>query len=298
MTKTKTTDSFARYWKLSYPKIDRDTMLQRIQEAGYDNPLGNARKEKLVPFMQRIDRCLPCYHICANDELERFCRDRRICIFPQAKKQTGKKKRQAMIDVLFEADKGLSFNRFLDLPPELRNEVYELSMTSYPEELNTPTHPPLARTCKLVRNEVLPMFYHSHRFQLIYSRPHSAPFDTPFGAHVETCAFLHAVPPECVGAIEKLKLMFYTEDKKCLTDSILCRVDVEGAGDVKITVTHLEFDSQERREALEEVVNANLSVEVRKVAAREGKKKLRLTDLHVMHRAVQEVYDAARRRER
>lgn len=64
--------------------------------------------------------------------------------------------------------------RFLDLPPELRNRKYECHFTSWtqiglpgcplgPHEKSNP-QPAITRTCRQLRREALPVFYHASNF--------------------------------------------------------------------------------------------------------------------------------------
>jgi len=64
-----------------------------------------------------------------------------------------------LICELEKADRKIMFSRFTDLPPELRGEVYSWYIASLPKAVYTPTQPPLARTCKLLRKECLPVSY-------------------------------------------------------------------------------------------------------------------------------------------
>lgn len=77
--------------------------------------------------------------------------------------------------------------RFLDLPPELRNRIYEYCVTS-PDDLLLPAacrhssepqavQPPITRTCRQVRGEALPLFNQLNVFR----------------AHIHRCDFSHMI---------------------------------------------------------------------------------------------------------
>lgn len=67
----------------------------------------------------------------------------------------------------------------MDLPPETRNRIYELSLISadtirivnaarykvFGEEL---CQPPLTKVSQVIRNETLPIFYGSNKFEFDY----------------------------------------------------------------------------------------------------------------------------------
>ncbi|KAK3710077.1 hypothetical protein LTR37_010508 [Vermiconidia calcicola] len=66
-----------------------------------------------------------------------------------------------------------TFQKFTDLPPELRQTIYELYVREYGKNryeaariIDNPPLPPLARTCRLLRTEVLPVFYHECTFRI------------------------------------------------------------------------------------------------------------------------------------
>ncbi len=71
--------------------------------------------------------------------------------------------RADMIAILEQADDERVFPRFMDLPPELRVEIYGHHFRSFDEGILA-VQPPLTTVCKLLRQEALPMFYRSHRF--------------------------------------------------------------------------------------------------------------------------------------
>ena len=53
----------------------------------------------------------------------------------------------------------------MDLPPELRVEIYRLYFKSMPD-LEQPAQPPISRICRTVRRESLPIFYQTCTFLL------------------------------------------------------------------------------------------------------------------------------------
>ena len=68
--------------------------------------------------------------------------------------------------------KGSVFHRFLDLPPELREQVCGFYLASYfdstaVQPFNLPKAPPLVSVSKVVRKDTLPIFYGAARFPLM-----------------------------------------------------------------------------------------------------------------------------------
>ncbi|TKA75986.1 hypothetical protein B0A55_03254 [Friedmanniomyces simplex] len=72
------------------------------------------------------------------------------------------------------ADSAQEKCRFLTLPPELRNHIYELALVDtnpisipwmYMLRSKEPSEPSLLRTCHRIRDEALPIFYSSNTFE-------------------------------------------------------------------------------------------------------------------------------------
>lgn len=77
-----------------------------------------------------------------------------------------------MIDTVRKADKNPKFSRFLDLPAELRNEIYKLAIADLdPKRLPRvrPASPKICRVSKQIRSESLPLFLHSIEQNIIVS---------------------------------------------------------------------------------------------------------------------------------
>nr|OQO23173.1 hypothetical protein B0A51_07329 [Rachicladosporium sp. CCFEE 5018]OQO30991.1 hypothetical protein B0A51_01230 [Rachicladosporium sp. CCFEE 5018] len=80
--------------------------------------------------------------------------------------------KRVLIRRLHATDDSAVFNRLRDLPSELRSIIYDLYCSGFPEqELHAPTQPPLARVCRQLRQEVLPVFYSQCTFRIYASYP-------------------------------------------------------------------------------------------------------------------------------
>lgn len=88
------------------------------------------------------------------------------------KKKTTAPGRRQMINMLKDADDDPSFHKFTQLPAELQTYICELYM-DFESPLQTPTHPPLTRTCQHLRQMSLPIFFRSQRFRLLYVEDYS-----------------------------------------------------------------------------------------------------------------------------
>ncbi|EME44805.1 hypothetical protein DOTSEDRAFT_35165 [Dothistroma septosporum NZE10] len=71
-----------------------------------------------------------------------------------------------LVKALEAADDNIVFSKLVDLPAELRCRVYYFYVAAFPAKLYSPAQPPLALTCKLLRSEVLPVFYDTICFGL------------------------------------------------------------------------------------------------------------------------------------
>ncbi|KAK5138325.1 hypothetical protein LTR08_003386 [Meristemomyces frigidus] len=150
------------YWKLplhDYHYTTVKALKERLQNEGY-RIVSSFRKSILVALAQKSDRGLPCYDGCTMDELVKFATDRGVLL-------SGKPTTKAIAEALKHEDTQRTFDRFNDLSAELRVRVYSFHMAGVPQMLLSPTQPPIARTCKLVRSESLPVFYSECNFAMI-----------------------------------------------------------------------------------------------------------------------------------
>ncbi|KAK5676035.1 hypothetical protein LTS10_011324 [Elasticomyces elasticus] len=77
--------------------------------------------------------------------------------------------RQRLVASLDTKPKRRRFRRFLDLPPELRQRVYEYAF-SYSDNAYHLQQPAISRVSRLLRTESLPIFYKCNRFGITVRR--------------------------------------------------------------------------------------------------------------------------------
>ncbi|KAK0354030.1 hypothetical protein LTR94_014298 [Friedmanniomyces endolithicus] len=123
------------------------------QNADFGQSTGRGR---LSALLTRLDRGLLTYEKYGPAELRQLCRRRGF-------QPTQRARGEAMKASLEQADDELTFPRFMDLPPELRVEIYGYHLHSL-DQGTLAVQPPLTTVCKLVRREALPLFYAVHRF--------------------------------------------------------------------------------------------------------------------------------------
>lgn len=152
---------YDNYWALNtYQNGTKSELLKNLEGKGFTFR-ADIRKADLVEVQQRLDCGLLHYQDkrIADKELRRFIKDRGL---PKPVAST----RKAMVSVLLGADEALHFDKFVDLPPELRERIYQFHISSLPERLFCPTQPPITRACKLFRTEALPIFHKLATFEL------------------------------------------------------------------------------------------------------------------------------------
>lgn len=115
---------------------------------------------RILSIYDRVNRKQLIYDRCSTEELQKFCFDRRLIKPKSALVRTTSSRRlqPALIILLEKADADAQF-RLTDLPPELREWIYELYMAKVdPAELALSSTPPLLRASRLVRQESLPIW--------------------------------------------------------------------------------------------------------------------------------------------
>ncbi|KAK4575368.1 hypothetical protein LTR86_001222 [Recurvomyces mirabilis] len=157
-----------KYWKPGGGRQDKTRMVARLRGAGY-GVSKHASSDSLYSMTLRIDAHQMCYDRCSSSELLKFKKDRNVTVtFSDKQLKDPKAMRTAVEHALYAADREIKFERFRELPPELRNSIYVFAMAHFPDQLITPSIPPLARVCTQMRSEVLPLFYTSHSFLMEY----------------------------------------------------------------------------------------------------------------------------------
>lgn len=179
-----TTRLFAKndYWKIEERQQRRWNKIFRLQglldsfNYQYNTSSNRAR---LLDLVARAERGLISYEKRSLSDLKSFCAARQIDV----PKESSRKKLE-YIRMLEDSDENsVTFAKFLDLPPELRQQVYAyfiefIFRNTHGTSYFVPTPPPITQTCTLIRNESMPMFFDSFRLQThtfrTYSLSHAA----------------------------------------------------------------------------------------------------------------------------
>lgn len=112
----------------------------------------------------RMQRGLMYYGNCSSEEVQRFCKQRKI-------EPVGGRRQNNFIIALEQADDIATFDRFEKLAPEIRLEIYKQFFSSFDTSRALPaktSQPPISRVSRQTRRESLPLFYATMRFPFEY----------------------------------------------------------------------------------------------------------------------------------
>jgi len=147
-----------------------DAASERLEQLKYPVP-ANATLGLLLGLLRRALRGNVPYASCSLDELQIFMQQRSMKV-PSGKLLTHAR----LIRALEKADDVQTFEKMLDLPPELRVLIFEIYFEDLREELATQqeipfrhAQPPITMVSRLFRQESLGLFYDVSNFVLRYS---------------------------------------------------------------------------------------------------------------------------------
>lgn len=140
------------YWMLGdYINKTVRELKEYLAAHGYKHPKG-ANKEALRDAVGRCQRGLLSYEKYGGDELRGFFQARKLSL--SSKNATV----ASLARALEQADDDATFPRFMELPAELRNNIYELHFRDYDKISTQHRQPPLTMVPQ-IRAESLPLFY-------------------------------------------------------------------------------------------------------------------------------------------
>lgn len=152
----------ADYWKLRTQESGSAT--KRLLDKNGVAFTKTSSSTRLADLNSRYQRGLPCYDKFKTSELQAFCKARGLTPRQRLDKVPSRVDLAATLEA---ADDSKTFNHFMDLPSELRVEIYKLHFQTLttPQDL-IPAQPPLTKICRLVRHESIPLFYDTCDFAL------------------------------------------------------------------------------------------------------------------------------------
>ncbi|KAF7185803.1 hypothetical protein HII31_12905 [Pseudocercospora fuligena] len=164
-----------RYWRLApLARMSRLKLLCYIKKHGYHTDLRMVRLSlrQLRRIASRLEKGLFSYERCSKDSLRLFCASRRIAIESTDPKHL-------LCGTLHKADASATFEKFMDLPPELRVLIFDFHLDWLTDHLDEKDiigeayrPPPITRACKLIRKEALPLFQDRQVLTLTYDYQH------------------------------------------------------------------------------------------------------------------------------
>ncbi|KAK4549767.1 hypothetical protein LTR36_005068 [Oleoguttula mirabilis] len=290
--------SLDSYWKLrSSSSESAEELRKRVRDAGYSAPTGTVKKE-MVKMAQRAEKGLLCYDSCSTEELIRFAKNRDI---PTA---DGVRTRENYKSLLEHEDQKATFPRFTAMPPELRCRVYGYYVASIPQELETPTQPPITRVSKLIRNECLPIFDASITFTLTFFR-----IDRPtpnIRPSPDTTFFLETLAKVSAADIRKLKLIVLAKARmtsRSVGAAEVCTLSLDLDGSVKTGTTGVETcvyrsasllkderEARDEREAQSRAMGRGLRQMTKSIDVEKGRWKLKVEDVYAIRRVLLAVF--------
>ncbi|KAI7283271.1 hypothetical protein KC345_g3070 [Hortaea werneckii] len=161
MAATTSYDKHDSYWKLNLPYLKIAEMHEILKSRNYH--VGKKMTSELLrAALPRSEQGHMSYHKRSNDELRRLIQARKIEVSPLGLKLP----KSELVDILQSEDQRPKFHRFQELPPELRNRIYEYHFASFHQPICAPSQPPITKVSSLLRRETLQLFYHSCVFEI------------------------------------------------------------------------------------------------------------------------------------
>ncbi|RMY72658.1 hypothetical protein D0863_04369 [Hortaea werneckii] len=161
MAATTSYDRHDSYWKLNLPYLKIAEMHDILKNRNY-HVAKRLTSDLLRSALRRSEQGHMSYHNCSNDELRRLIQARKIEASPLGLKLP----KGELVDILQSEDQRPKFHRFQELPPELRNRIYEYHFASFHQQICAPSQPPITKVSSLLRRETLQLFYHSCVFEI------------------------------------------------------------------------------------------------------------------------------------
>lgn len=226
-----------------------------------------------------------CYDACSDAELRAFATGRRLIT---AREKCSK---HALVKKLMLADANPTFDRFIDLPAELRTIIYELYMSDFTrEKLAEPTQPPLTRVSAILRKEGLPLFYDKCRFNFEFELL----VDDSLILARKSQQYLAMLSDESISSMRELALSieprFYSPPSRLLIHQRL-RTYAYACFHVSMGHTTASVDIQDARagfsSAEQDRMQAGISGVVDRATGRKGNGKLTRDDFDAFVAALQ-----------
>ncbi|KAM0715352.1 hypothetical protein Q7P37_008850 [Cladosporium fusiforme] len=276
----------ATYWKLGvYEHFTIKEANEFLTRHDYGIRKG-ASKSAVRELVGRFQRGLLSYRSCTGNELRMFCRDRHLA--PKRPLPFG------LIDALQRADDEALFPKFLALPAEIRNAIYELHVRSFGDVPAVHRQPPVTMASRQLRSESLPLFYECATFTFICEyQPDEQVSTIHFNYYEETkTTNMKKMPQANLDLIKRLKFCFYNIVGLSWCDILLdYSTNLQLQQRISVSDTSPGRFSNHRHESQLVHLESNLrkTIQMQNNIQKEGGLKLRKADLDLVELAVGDV---------
>ena len=291
------------YWKLpSYRGYSVKEMRELLNQRQYY--AGSAKdKGKLSECLRRSDLGLISYVNLSNKDLRQLIEDRDIDT-SDVLDGIRMGRRQDLVSLLESADDRPRFRKFLRLPPELRNRIYDFYFAEFEDKpIYAPTQPPLTTSCRTIRSETLQMFYSKCKFAVVFHVPvrwgirQASLLSVPS----QLLLFLRTTPAKNIALIRKLQFRLYKSDQSHgmasrelnpLVNRVLFDVVVEtrseGRQAVTLDTSNMADWPGSNRQRMK--IEQEVSKVVAKIRRRDSKKSVTVDDILSFRKAIESGY--------
>lgn len=270
------------YWMLDSGESDYyEKLLERLKSKHYNHDSKN--RERIEILYVRCQRGLISYEGFSARELKSFFTQRALPL-DLSKKPTV----PGLLRLLEKADDDATFDRFLDLPPEIRQQIFILYFDSLDDsgrQSQKGGQPPITLACRQTRQEALPLFYSQCWF----------PFDSQIQSYCDLGKtqrykyFADFLGNTSNDNFARIRLLSMRVDAFPSGGpfSIIVTIDLND-NECPLKVSHpygLPVSSNSRKH-VSELLKLETAALVRGIAAREGVLKLQKTDISLLQGSI------------
>lgn len=274
------------YWKLdSAYRCQKRGLRKRLEESGHSaitSGCGTTARLRLLYI--RRQRGLLSFEGLPLHELRHYANLRGILVDPDATATIVKAQ-------LEKADNEATFNSFTELPPEIRQIIFQYYYESLPSHRCAPRkyQPPITMASRMIREESLPLFYDYCGHLKIFS---DGPVAVPYKLSPSTSAarVLQSTPTHLLGRIKSLRLNFFNLGCNVPIDLRNCD---EPIGNVIINregYSNRSWNATGATEARRQHVISALRTLAASIAARPGPLKFRTSDIDDMGEMLRRIF--------
>ncbi|KAK4958199.1 hypothetical protein LTR10_004625 [Elasticomyces elasticus] len=272
------------YWKLeNHSRKSAGDAKRELIRRGFSTQK-SIGKERCIALLARADRGYLSYEKYEEAELRRFRESRSLRIVAES---TASK--ADLVAALEQADDVWTFP-LLDLPPELRLQIYDHQFALYNHlKATNVVPPPVTAVCQQLRKEALPLFYDSHGFCFTaLLLPPSGPATRTMNFDPSTTSIVRRLRDSSFLLIRRLHLKLTIYDNLIwVSEQVDCKIDL-GGSHTAASVRECRFsggDTSSRHED-ETSATARISSVLNSMTARGEGRSLQRTDIKTLVQAL------------